>query len=83
MLCPLCRRAFNSDQIKKLHVDRSTVHSDQDLFTASEESDLVRRVALYFTGDKSKSHEANAIIDEAYAWLAARPQDPAETTVRV
>lgn len=78
MLCPLCRRAFNADQIKKLHVDRSSTVKDRKLFTATEESELIRRVALFF-GENSSSEDANAVIDEVHEWLAARSHDP--TTV--
>ncbi|KAJ7102117.1 hypothetical protein B0H15DRAFT_312598 [Mycena belliarum] len=61
--CPLCRKAFNRERIKKLHVDRPELDM---------ESDLLQRVALNF--DALPPTKAQLSIDLG-AWLAGRPED--------
>ncbi|KZT03701.1 uncharacterized protein LAESUDRAFT_729000 [Laetiporus sulphureus 93-53] len=70
--CPLCRKAFQPDRIKKLHVDRIYPGQDQDV--TSEETELLQRVALYF-GENTSVEDVNAVIDEVNAWLGARPDN--------
>ncbi|KAJ7492802.1 hypothetical protein FB451DRAFT_550815 [Mycena latifolia] len=61
--CPLCRKAFNRERIKKLHVDRPETDT---------EADLLQRVALAF--DAETVTKAQLSTDLA-AWLAGRSDD--------
>ncbi|KAJ7900153.1 hypothetical protein B0H14DRAFT_1551671 [Mycena olivaceomarginata] len=61
--CPLCRRPFNQDRIKKLHVEPP----DPD-----PERDLLHRLALAFDAD---TDEQARISDDLNAWLTGRPED--------
>ncbi|KAJ7655008.1 hypothetical protein DFH06DRAFT_1201333 [Mycena polygramma] len=61
--CPLCRKAFNRERIKKLHVDRPE---------ADPERDLLGRLALAF--DAAEADQAR-ISEELTAWLEGRPED--------
>ncbi|KAJ6604469.1 hypothetical protein DFH09DRAFT_1122796 [Mycena vulgaris] len=61
--CPLCRKAFNRERIKKLHVDRPETDT---------EADLLQRVALAFDADPdAQTH----ISTEIEAWLTGRSDD--------
>ncbi|KAI0929401.1 hypothetical protein AcV7_005265 [Taiwanofungus camphoratus] len=66
--CPLCRKAFQPDRIKKLHVDRWSAGSEQDVSVGAEESELLQRVAFFF-GENSPDEDVNAVMEEAHQWL--------------
>ncbi|KZT70640.1 hypothetical protein DAEQUDRAFT_725181 [Daedalea quercina L-15889] len=69
--CPLCRKAFQPDRIKKLHVDRLTAGNDDDDRTQAEESELIQHVALFF-GENTPDEDVNTVLGEAHDWLALR-----------
>ncbi|KAJ7783573.1 hypothetical protein DFH07DRAFT_726884 [Mycena maculata] len=61
--CPLCRKAFNRDRIKKLHVD---------LPESDPATDLLHRVALGFYAEQE---DKARLSDDLTAWLDGRPED--------
>ncbi|KAJ7107615.1 hypothetical protein C8R43DRAFT_199678 [Mycena crocata] len=61
--CPLCRKAFNRERIKKLHVDRPE---------ADMEGDFLRRVALAFDAELE---DQTRLTEELDAWLGGRSAD--------
>ncbi|KAJ7169698.1 hypothetical protein C8R46DRAFT_1089695 [Mycena filopes] len=61
--CPLCRKAFNRDRIKKLHVDSPETDVERD---------FLRRFALAFEGDQSTGIQFSLELE---AWLAPRSED--------
>ena len=65
--CPLCRKAFVPDRLKKLHVDRPSV-LEQDL----QEVELLQRLALVW---ESPEDELADMIDEVTGWLEDRQTD--------
>ncbi|KAJ7630755.1 hypothetical protein FB45DRAFT_545661 [Roridomyces roridus] len=65
--CPLCRKAFNPDRIKKLHVDRP----EPDL-----EADLLRHAALAFY--ETDEEVRKSVAFELDQWLQRRSDDDDE-----
>ncbi|KAK7064379.1 RING-type domain-containing protein [Favolaschia claudopus] len=61
--CPLCRKAFNRERIKKLHVEPPE---------SDAERDLMRRLALAFDAE---TREQARISDDLNAWLESRHED--------
>ncbi|KAH9923535.1 uncharacterized protein B0H18DRAFT_465169 [Fomitopsis serialis] len=73
--CPLCRKAFQPDRIKKLHVDRLATGGDDDDRTQAEESELIQHVALFF-GENTPDEDVNAVLGEVHDWLALQGDNP-------
>ncbi|KAH9950758.1 hypothetical protein B0H21DRAFT_721515 [Amylocystis lapponica] len=69
-ICPLCRKGFQPDRIKKLHIDRYT-GDGPDVIVDAEESELLQRVALFF-GENTPEEDVNSVMAEAREWLAMR-----------
>ena len=65
--CPLCRKAFVPDRLKKLHVDRPSV-LEQD----SQEVELLQRLALVW---ESPEDQLDDMMDEVTGWLEDRHTD--------
>ncbi|KAJ7139941.1 hypothetical protein C8R44DRAFT_868034 [Mycena epipterygia] len=61
--CPLCRKAFNRERIKKLHVDRPEIDT---------ESGFLQRVALAFDAQTDEQAQLSVDIEP---WLDARPEN--------
>ena len=78
--CPLCRKAFQPDRIKKLHVDRLTTGNDDDDRIQAEESELIQHVALFF-GENTPDEDVNTVLGEAHDWLALRGDNPSSVSV--
>ncbi|EPQ51327.1 hypothetical protein GLOTRDRAFT_133200 [Gloeophyllum trabeum ATCC 11539] len=82
-ICPLCRKAFLRDRIKRLHVDR--VPPDEAGVTPAtprigysqtqlEEIELLQRLALA-SGEDTPESELAQIIVEVEEWLTGRNAD--------
>lgn len=67
--CPLCRKAFLPDRIKKLHIDRPPNYSDND--DSMRVSELLQRVALV-SGENAAEEQVMSVISEVQQWLATR-----------
>lgn len=65
--CPLCRKAFVPDRLKKLHVDRPS-GLEHDL----QEVELLQRLALVWD---SPGDQLDDMIDEVTGWLEDRQAD--------
>jgi hypothetical protein len=65
--CPLCRKTFVPDRLKKLHVDRPPAF-EQDL----QEVELLQRLALVW---ESPEDQLVDMIDEVTGWLEDRQTD--------
>ncbi|KAJ7706376.1 hypothetical protein B0H17DRAFT_1326041 [Mycena rosella] len=61
--CPLCRKAFNRERIKKLHIDRPEI---------DPEADLLHRVAFAYEAEDDTKLQLSTDIE---AWLTGRPDD--------
>lgn len=67
--CPLCRKAFLPDRVKKLHIDRPPTFSENDDSVRANE--LLQRVSLA-SGENVPEEEVMGVISEAQQWLATR-----------
>lgn len=78
--CPLCRKAFKPDRIKKLHVDRPpTANVDEDRLQA-EEFELIQHVALFF-GENTPDEDVNTVLGEAEDWLGLQGDHPSSVSL--
>jgi hypothetical protein len=68
-LCPLCRKAFLPDRLKKLHVDRpeNTGHNEQ-------ETDFLQRLALV-SGENTPHEDIAEVMEEVELWFNQQPED--------
>ncbi|KAI0067127.1 hypothetical protein BV25DRAFT_1281463 [Artomyces pyxidatus] len=64
--CPLCRKAFTADRVKKLHVDRYDPSPTND--TENEARELMDRIALN-SGENTARETVEEILNEAKRWL--------------
>ena len=78
--CPLCRKAFQPDRIKKLHVDRPPTANDDDDRTRDEEFELIQHVALFF-GENTPDEDVNTVLGEAEDWLALQGDNPGSVSL--
>lgn len=78
--CPLCRKAFQPDRIKKLHVDRLATGNDDDDRTQAEEFELIQHVALFF-GENTPDEDVNTVLGEVHDWLALQGDNPSSVSV--
>ena len=69
--CPLCRKAFNPERIKKLHVDRPPTEGTALAGSAAEESEFMYRAGMLFT-EGAEQADVNALVEEVMAWLSQR-----------
>ena len=67
--CPLCRKAFLPDRIKKLHIDRPPNYADND--DSTRVSELLQRIALV-SGENAAEEQVMGVISEVQQWLATR-----------
>ncbi|PSR71481.1 hypothetical protein PHLCEN_2v12646 [Hermanssonia centrifuga] len=70
--CPLCRKAFVPDRIKKIHVDRYTP-GDED-----EVNEFLRRIAL-LSGENVEAEDVMKLTHEIHNWLATPEGENSET----
>ncbi|OJA11956.1 hypothetical protein AZE42_08064 [Rhizopogon vesiculosus] len=72
--CPLCRKFFQPDHIKKLHVANSSeLDSEQDA-TNARSNLLLRRVALV-SGEDTPEADVVQVLTEVQEWLRSQPRD--------
>ncbi|KAI0777672.1 hypothetical protein BD413DRAFT_468191 [Trametes elegans] len=74
--CPLCRKAFNPERIKKLHVDKVLGGPAGPLL---EENELFRRIsALFDQGEDVDREHINTLVEEVNTWVGqtTRSSDP-------
>ncbi|KAI0323751.1 hypothetical protein GY45DRAFT_1216615, partial [Cubamyces sp. BRFM 1775] len=71
--CPLCRKAFNPERIKKLHVDKVNGDGSGPSGTMVEENELFRRVAMFFS-EAASPENINELSQEVNAWVARCPR---------
>ncbi|KAI0360693.1 hypothetical protein OH77DRAFT_1393090 [Trametes cingulata] len=67
--CPLCRKGFNPERIKKLHVDKVNGDGLGPAGPMAEENEMFRRMAALFTDD-ANPEDINALVEEVNSWLA-------------
>ncbi|OAX42745.1 hypothetical protein K503DRAFT_732990 [Rhizopogon vinicolor AM-OR11-026] len=73
--CPLCRKFFQPDHIKKLHVANSSeLDSEQDA-TNARSNLLLRRVALV-SGEDTPEADVVQVLTEVQEWLRSQARDP-------
>ena len=69
--CPLCRKAYIPERVKKLHVDPfSETVEDDVVFQINRH---LRKLALA-SGEDTPEGDAMDVIREANSWLASRGQ---------
>ena len=92
--CPLCRRPFDYDDVRKLHIDRcsrpnspirpSTPGTPDSCFDefSSEARDLHNRITrIVFDG--AKSTEVEDVLTQTKRWLDIQPSDEVIVLARV
>lgn len=70
-ICPLCRKAFRREKIRKLHIDRFTSNGDQESAGDTEENELLQRLVLLF-GEHTPDDNVESVVGEAHDWLSTR-----------
>ncbi|EMD36451.1 hypothetical protein CERSUDRAFT_138116, partial [Gelatoporia subvermispora B] len=73
--CPLCRKAFQEDRIKKLHVDQCNAPNDEH---QNRDREYLSQVSLCFPEDTS-DEQVNGVVGEVHQWLATRSDDSCMT----
>ncbi|OAX39320.1 hypothetical protein K503DRAFT_865511 [Rhizopogon vinicolor AM-OR11-026] len=74
--CPLCRKLFQPDRIKKLHVANPPEldSAEQDAINARSNL-LLQRVALV-SGEDTPEADVVQVLTEVQEWLQSQPHDP-------
>lgn len=74
--CPLCRKPFQSDRIKKLHLTNPPEldNAEQDAIDAHA-SHLLQRIALV-SGEDTPEADVVEVVTEVQEWLQSQPDDP-------
>ena len=67
--CPLCRKHFQADRVKKLHVDKAPDESDgSNRLLDSHSNVLLQRIAMV-SGDRAPDADVAEVITEVFQWL--------------
>jgi len=75
--CPLCRKTFSIDRLKKLHVDlpeSSDTQAVRDDTPVNHALELLKRVALV-SGENASTEEFVAVVEEAKEFLGSHVDD--------
>ncbi|KAG2095924.1 uncharacterized protein F5147DRAFT_763655 [Suillus discolor] len=74
--CPLCRKPFQADRIKKLHLANPPEldNAAQDAIDAHA-SLLLQRIALV-SGEETPEPDVVEVVTEVQEWLQSQPDDP-------
>lgn len=64
--CPLCRKTFNPERIKKLHVDRLSTGGTND---ATQESEILHRLAMV-SGEYTPDEDVQVVLDDVEKWMS-------------
>jgi hypothetical protein len=70
-ICPLCRKPFTLERVKKLHVDLP----DPGAFSPDPALQLLQRLALVSAQDSS-SEEFVEVVEHAKVFIDSHEQDP-------
>jgi hypothetical protein len=76
--CPLCRKPFALDKVKKLIVDRVSSTSDENQAMGGgrdEASVLLEQIALV-SGEETPADQAAQVLSGAQQWLEVQPEAP-------
>ena len=80
--CPLCRKAFNPDRIKKLHVDKAPAENGALTGKMKEENELLRRVGMLFAED-AEDADINELVEEVTVWLGNNAGSSVSRTILI
>jgi hypothetical protein len=74
--CPLCRKPFQSDRVKKLHLANPPEldNAEQNAIDAHA-SLLLQRIALV-SGEDTPEPDVVEVVTEVQEWLQSQPDDP-------
>jgi hypothetical protein len=74
--CPLCRKPFQSDRVKKLHLANPPEldNAEQEAIDAHA-SLLLQRIALV-SGEDAPEADVVEVVTEVQEWLQSQPDDP-------
>lgn len=78
--CPLCRKAFAPDRIKKLHVDRPE-NVDPGQEDETRETELLRSLSLSW-GENTPQEDIEALTGEVTTFLENKADDVVSTSAR-
>ena len=67
--CPMCRKAFNPERIKKLHVDKAPADGSALIGKIAEETEFFHRLGMLFA-EGAEDDDVNALVVEVTEWLA-------------
>ncbi|KAI0674285.1 hypothetical protein C8Q78DRAFT_955297, partial [Trametes maxima] len=66
--CPLCRKGFNPERIKKLHVDKVNGDGSGPARPMADELELYRRIGTHFH-EHANPEDINTIVEEVNSWF--------------
>src|ERR1700685_2004939 len=73
--CPLCRKNFQPDRVKKLHVDKAPDEPDgTNVLLESHSAVLLQRVAL-ISGENAPAVDVAEVINDVMEWLSTQSND--------
>ncbi|KII85514.1 hypothetical protein PLICRDRAFT_319062 [Plicaturopsis crispa FD-325 SS-3] len=79
-VCPLCRKSFQPDRAKRLHVDKFTGESDADTIDQDVFA-LMQRIALV-SGEHQPEEQVTETIRDVEGWLNTQPGGSSPTSIR-
>ena len=72
-LCPLCRKTFSPERIKKLHIDRYVPNDSIEPDETPQINDFLQRIALV-SGEDMQEDSVADVLSEVSRWLATRSE---------
>ncbi|OSD08003.1 hypothetical protein PYCCODRAFT_376937 [Trametes coccinea BRFM310] len=73
IVCPLCRKPYNKERIKRLVVDKVDGDGSGPAGPVKVEIELFRRIAALFI-DTPDNEDIRAVIEEVNNWVQAHPR---------
>ncbi|KAI0685363.1 hypothetical protein BC835DRAFT_1290334 [Cytidiella melzeri] len=81
-LCPLCRKAFAPERIKKLHIDRYTADGSAEPDETIQVNGFLQRIALV-SGVNTPEEDVADVVSEVSRWLSVRNQNQGLVSTRL
>ncbi|KIM81257.1 hypothetical protein PILCRDRAFT_506477 [Piloderma croceum F 1598] len=73
--CPLCRKNFQPDRVKKLHVDKAPQEPDgTNVLLDSHSAVLLQRVAMV-SGENTPDEDVMEVLNDVTEWLSTQSND--------
>jgi hypothetical protein len=73
--CPLCRKNFQPDRVKKLHVDKAPQEPDgTNVLLDLHSAVLLQRVAMV-SGENTPDEDVMEVLNDVTEWLSTQSND--------